>query len=39
MGSGLEKHGVRSSIVAFAGVGSAAWLDPFALNLVVRSIT
>lgn len=36
---GNTKHGVRSSIVAFAGVGSAAWLDPFALNLVVRSIT
>ena len=33
------KHGVRSSIVAFARVGSAVWLDPFASNSVVRSTT
>lgn len=31
-----KEHGVRSSIVAFAGVGFAVWLDPFASNSVVR---
>lgn len=34
-----SNHGVRSSIVASAGVGSVAWPDPFALNSVVRSTT
>jgi hypothetical protein len=31
-----EEQGVRSSIVAFVGIGSAAWPDPFASNSVVR---